>query len=232
MDHPHAPNERQKDRTLGETLDTEASGILAWLVRGCLAWQRDGLGIPASVLQARREYRGEEDTLGQFLSECCVLHEQFSIKASRLYERYKEWALDNGLKALNGTAFGQEMKKRFEQRRRNDGLVYSGLTLRSAEEACSSPSESLHTSDGPSEADSSSSTEEVSVGSVPFSQKLPLYREEKYKKESYKEMPALPTLPPPSAVAQAPSQADAEACRHSDEHKEPTLTQEREVFYL
>src|SRR5205085_5077431 len=57
VDHPAASNERQKDRTLGLTLELEASGILAW--------QRDGLTIPASVLQARREYREEEDTLGQ-----------------------------------------------------------------------------------------------------------------------------------------------------------------------
>jgi putative DNA primase/helicase len=232
VDHPAAPNERQKDRALGEALDTETSGILAWLVRGCLAWQREGLGIPASVLQARREYRGEEDTLGHFLSECCIQHAQFSIKAIRLYERYKEWTLDNGLKALNGNAFGQDMKKRFEQRRRNDGLVYSGIALRSDEEACSPPSESLHASENASQADSLASTEEVRVGSVPFFQKPPLYREENVQKESSKEMPALPTLPPPSSVDKAASQADAEACRHSDEHKEPTLTPEREEFVL
>jgi len=58
VDNPTAPHERQKDRALGDTLDVEASGILAWLVRGCLAWQREGLNIPASVLLARREYRG------------------------------------------------------------------------------------------------------------------------------------------------------------------------------
>ncbi len=224
VDHPAAPNERQKDRTLGDALDMETSGILAWLVRGCLTWQRDGLIIPASVLLARREYRGEEDTLGQFLSECCVQSAQFSVKASRLYERYKEWTLENNLKAMNGTAFGLEMKKRFEQKRKNDGLVYSGIALRA--------SEGLHTSEEASEADLPSSTEEVSVGSVPFSPKLPLYREEKYKKESYKEVGALPTQTPPSSVDKTASEAVSEACRPPEEKKEPTPMQEREVFYL
>ncbi len=54
VDHPVAPNERQKDRTLGEALDRENSGILAWLVRGCLTWQRQEVHIPAAVLMAYR----------------------------------------------------------------------------------------------------------------------------------------------------------------------------------
>ncbi len=33
-------NERKKDPLLKETLRREASGILAWLVHGCLAWQQ------------------------------------------------------------------------------------------------------------------------------------------------------------------------------------------------
>src|SRR6266702_3778237 len=224
VDNPTAPHEHQKDRALGDTLDVEASGILAWLVRGCLAWQREGLNIPASVLLARREYRGEEDTLGHFLSECCVVHEQFSIKASRLYERYKEWALDNTLKAMNGTAFGLEMKKRFEQKRKNDGLVYCGIAL------CAS--EGLHADESASRAASPSSTAEVSVGSVPFSQKLPLYTRENEQKESYKEVAALPTLTPPSSVVEAATQGARDACRPPEEQKEPTPAQEREVFYL
>jgi len=224
VDNPTAPHEHQKDRALGDTLDVEASGILAWLVRGCLAWQREGLNIPASVLLARREYRGEEDTLGHFLSECCVVQEQFSIKASRLYERYKEWALDNTLKAMNGTAFGLEMKKRFEQKRKNDGLVYCGIAL------CAS--EGLHADESASRAASPSSTAAVSVGSVPFSQKLPLYTGENEQKESYKEVATLPTLTPPSSVVEAATQGARDACRPPEEQKEPTPAQEREVFYL
>jgi len=152
------------------------------------------------------------------------VHEQFSIKASRLYERYKEWALDNTLKAMNGTAFGLEMKKRFEQKRKNDGLVYCGIALRA--------SEGLHADESPSRAASTSSTAEVSVGSVPFSQKLPLYTGENEQKESYKEVATLPTLTPPTSMVEAASQGARDACRPPEEQKEPTPAQEREVFYL
>jgi putative DNA primase/helicase len=40
VEHPQAPNERLPDPTLRDTLKHEKSGILAWLVRGCLQWQQ------------------------------------------------------------------------------------------------------------------------------------------------------------------------------------------------
>lgn len=46
VDSPRAAHEHQRDAKLAETLRGEASGILAWLVRGCLEWQRDGLKPP------------------------------------------------------------------------------------------------------------------------------------------------------------------------------------------
>ena len=39
----------------------ELPGILAWAVRGCLEWQKVGLGLPTSVSEATREYREECD---------------------------------------------------------------------------------------------------------------------------------------------------------------------------
>ena len=65
--HPHAPNERQADPGLKEKLKQERSGILAWLVRGCLAWQQQGLAISPFILLATEKYRDEEDRILQFL---------------------------------------------------------------------------------------------------------------------------------------------------------------------
>src|SRR5262249_2779383 len=48
------PLERQ-DRALPEKLAAESEGVLAWLVRGCLEWQRHGLGEPAAVKTATSE---------------------------------------------------------------------------------------------------------------------------------------------------------------------------------
>jgi len=230
VDTPTQPNERQKDRSLGERLDAEASGILAWLVRGCLDWQQHGLTLPASVLTARSEYRGEEDTLGQFLTECCVLHEQNSVKASRLYERYKEWALENGLKAMNGNAFGLEMKKVFEQKRKADGVCYVGIGLsENGDPAMYPQKEGQGMSETSPQAVLSPVSEQENVGSVPTSQKLPLYREEILQKDSYKEVGTLPTYIPPLSVDKAASEAapkgdhPSNECLHTQEWEEFTL---------
>src|SRR5262249_22300760 len=53
--------EHQQDKQLAQKLRAELPGILAWMVRGCLEWQRDGLGLPAVVKAATEEYRSEED---------------------------------------------------------------------------------------------------------------------------------------------------------------------------
>jgi hypothetical protein len=46
--------------------------ILAWLVKACREWQREGLGQPAEVAEATSAYRTDMDTFAQFLDECCV----------------------------------------------------------------------------------------------------------------------------------------------------------------
>ena len=61
----------QQDMNLLEKLKAEAPGILAWMVRGCLKWQREGLGEPEEVETATRTYREEQDFLGPFLEDCC-----------------------------------------------------------------------------------------------------------------------------------------------------------------
>ena len=59
------------DRRLLETLQEEAPGILAWAVRGSLAWQRDGLNAPPAVAGAGHAYRAAQDAVGLFLADCC-----------------------------------------------------------------------------------------------------------------------------------------------------------------
>lgn len=59
--------EAERDRNLTAKLEREASGILTWLVQGCLEWQRKGLAEPAAVREATATYRADEDDLGEFL---------------------------------------------------------------------------------------------------------------------------------------------------------------------
>jgi putative DNA primase/helicase len=68
---PEKPNERQADPDLSEKLRGERAGILAWLVAGCLEWQRTTLDPPQLVRGATKEYRDAEDTFEMFKREWC-----------------------------------------------------------------------------------------------------------------------------------------------------------------
>jgi putative DNA primase/helicase len=83
--------ENERDGKLPEKLRTELPGILAWAVRGCLAWQREGLSTPAAVKLATDSYRQEQDEIGRFLAECCVCEDGKTATAGVLYQAYQKW---------------------------------------------------------------------------------------------------------------------------------------------
>ncbi len=104
--------EKEQDPDLGEKLKAELSGILAWAVRGCMAWQQERLGMPEEVKAATDVYRGEMDILGGFLDECCLVAEAIKVPIKDLFKAYDSWCDQNGDKALGKRRFGQILKDR------------------------------------------------------------------------------------------------------------------------
>jgi len=89
---PSAENERPADPHLDEKLKEQASGILAWLVEGCLAWQAKGLEIPIKVRQEGEDYQSGEDDMGAFVEYCCLVGDAKSgAGATELYELFCRW---------------------------------------------------------------------------------------------------------------------------------------------
>lgn len=85
------PDEHKQDKQLTDKLRAEYSGVLRWLVAGCLDWQRHGLQTPACVMEATKEYQSDEDTLGSFIKRCCTLDANARVSASAFVEAYKEF---------------------------------------------------------------------------------------------------------------------------------------------
>jgi putative DNA primase/helicase len=133
VDDPQKPNEKLIDRFLDDKLVAEASGILSWLVQGCLDWQRDGLRPPDIVTQATSEYRADEDIIQQFIDDACIVHRDGSCKAGKLYKHYTAWMLENGMKPVSGTAFGRKMGERFEKSKSSNNR-YSGIGIATTDE--------------------------------------------------------------------------------------------------
>jgi len=84
------PKEKQ-DKHLLKKLRTELSGILAWAVEGCLAWQQEGLSPPKRVIAATSAYREEMDWMSAFLAERCLLREGGKASAADLYATFGLW---------------------------------------------------------------------------------------------------------------------------------------------
>jgi putative DNA primase/helicase len=131
--NPAAADERQRDPHLRQKLTRERSGILAWLIRGCLAWQQQGLAIPDEVRASTDEYRNEEDLINQFIEENCLVGPQAECAAKDLYQSYRDWAEDMGMNPMGNNSFGRRIGKRFERKRTNRAFSYIGIGLLSSQ---------------------------------------------------------------------------------------------------
>ena len=120
----------ERNKKLPAELKTELQGILAWSVRGCLAWQKDGLEPPEAVTAATAAYQEESDVLADFLVECCVTGDGYSVQASKVYKQYAAWAeaLPKS-ERLSSTMFGRRMADRFSKTKRHGVNIYQGITL-------------------------------------------------------------------------------------------------------
>jgi len=126
---PAKSNERLADAHLPAKLKAEGPGILAWLVRGCLAWQEEGLNPPESVLAATQEYQDGEDTIKTFIAEKCNEGAGLSCRAAALYSAYKSWQEGNGEKAMTATKFGKCISDVYDSAKDRTGKIYLGLEL-------------------------------------------------------------------------------------------------------
>lgn len=133
---PQTPTERPVDKTLKERLRAELPGIAAWLVRGCLLWQQRGIDPPPKVRDETAEYRKEEDTLGDFLEDCCdiALQEPDSIRtqSTDLYDVFMWWYRANisEKREFSQKAFGRQMKERFKHERKGGKYFYYGVSIK------------------------------------------------------------------------------------------------------
>jgi putative DNA primase/helicase len=121
-----------EDRSLSDKLRAEGSGILSWAVQGCMAWRAQGLNPPLSVTTATEAYQQSEDPIAEFINERCVVGTGLSCAAGALYEAYRRYAADNGLREherLTGTAFGKHVARMYSSERTSRGRRYLGLGI-------------------------------------------------------------------------------------------------------
>lgn len=112
----------QRDPKLFETLRDEWPGILAWMVKGCLDWQREGLGEPEAVMVATEAYRGAANSVEAFLAERCTLSAGVATRAGDLRAAYAEWCATNVRVPLRGREWGAALRAKGCADGRPDGV--------------------------------------------------------------------------------------------------------------
>ncbi|MDQ3571705.1 MAG: phage/plasmid primase, P4 family [Actinomycetota bacterium] len=124
-----APADRDPELKKRLNSDAGRSAILAWAVEGCLAWQRNGLGVPERVSAYTEEYRQENDPLAEWLEDRCVREPSAFATSAELYKSYEEWAQDTGVRhPITSTALGKALASRgFEKARDRSRRGWRGL---------------------------------------------------------------------------------------------------------
>ena len=82
----------ERDPELPAKLKTEYPGIMAWMIKGCLEWQRIGLAPPEIVTAATAAYLEGEDAIAAWLDEAGQRDPQAFETTTRLFASWKVWA--------------------------------------------------------------------------------------------------------------------------------------------
>jgi putative DNA primase/helicase len=113
----------KQDPRLFAKLRGELPGILAWAVRGCLEWQRDGLGEPEEVRKATEAYRAEMDVLAAYIDERCWLGANAEAQAKPLFDDYRSWCDANGERSESQRRFATRLAERGLEKEKVGGVV-------------------------------------------------------------------------------------------------------------
>jgi putative DNA primase/helicase len=119
----------EQDRELLAKLRLELPGILNWALDGVIAWQRFGLGTPATVREATDVYRDESDIVGQWLRERCMSSPTMNTQAMPLYRDYAGYLVERGARPLSMRRWAQRMRTHGFARVVGRVITYRGIEL-------------------------------------------------------------------------------------------------------
>ena len=118
----------ERDLQLKEKLKHEWPGILAWMIKGCLVWQEQGLDPPKAVIEATNEYLEEQDPMPEFIAEYFVKGEKEKAEANAVYPAWREFKEGRGEHPGRQNQFVEKMRRAgFSQDKNEKVRFYKGL---------------------------------------------------------------------------------------------------------
>ena len=132
--------EGKEDRTLKDRLPLEAPGVVLWALNGLRRLREQGkFTLPDSSVPVLEEFRRFLTPVAEFISECCELSsnmESHQDPKIMVFDAWRNWASQHGLKPGTRTRFGQRLMAQLPSvrtaRKSINGeqvRVYQGLML-------------------------------------------------------------------------------------------------------
>lgn len=115
------------DKALKYKFQREKEGILNWALEGLKRLYENNFEFSENELTdgVKKEYKRENNNVISFVEECCELDGLFSCSRIELYESYKEFCVEAGLKALSQIKFNKELEGNFNITRSRSGKLRS-----------------------------------------------------------------------------------------------------------
>ena len=122
-------------KNYADYLFTHAGGaILSWIIKGAQkVIEKDyKLEVPEKVEKAVSSYRENNDWMGHFLDECCVLGKDLTEKSGELYRKYREFCMSTNEHVRSTTEFYAALTTNgFSKYKTQKGSFIRGLNIKS-----------------------------------------------------------------------------------------------------
>ena len=122
------------DKALKYKFQREKEGILNWALEGLKRLYENNFEFSENELTdgVKKEYKRENNNVISFVEECCELDGLFSCSRIEVYEAYKEFCVEAGLKALSQIKFNKELEGNFNITRSRSGKLrlWNGVRIK------------------------------------------------------------------------------------------------------
>lgn len=122
------------DKALKYKFQREKEGILNWALEGLKRLYENNFEFSENELTdgVKKEYKRENNNVISFVEECCEIDSLFSCSRIEIYEAYKEFCGEAGLKALSQIKFNKELECNFNVTRARSGKLrlWNGVRIK------------------------------------------------------------------------------------------------------
>lgn len=128
---PTKPHEKKRLKDIDKILEKKAPQILGWIIRGSLEWHQKGLAPPEEVQEEVKQYRSNQDDVGQWIEGRCNTDDPTVKKHFKeLYDPFAKWYKEfKGDHVISKTRFSNTLVKKGFLREKTSNVYFYGISV-------------------------------------------------------------------------------------------------------